>query len=156
MKRILKFIILPSLLLLTGCATIVNGTDQIVGITSKPGCADVKVDNHFVGTTPINVNLSRDRDHTIRIELDGYEPYEIVCNRKMSKWVFGNLLFGGPFGLVIDIVSGGVYRLTPEQVNADLCGNRMICCKKHQKSTIAVVMKPEPSWKKVGQLKRAG
>jgi len=131
-----------------------NGTQQTVGISSDPGCAHVKVDNQYVGKTPIRVKMSRNRDHIVRIELDGYEPYEIMCNREMSGWVFGNLVLGGPMGLAIDVISGGVYRLTPEQVRVDLNENHMICCKKHKQSTIAVVMKPKASWQKVDQLQR--
>jgi len=154
MKVFINIFALSSLLLLTGCATMINGTKQTVGIASTPGFADVKIDNQYVGKTPITVKLKRNSDHVIRIELDGYEPYELICSREMSGWVFGNLVLGGPMGLAIDVISGGVYRLTPEQVRADLREERMAYCKKHGKSTVAVVMKPESSWKKIGQLEK--
>ncbi len=140
--------------LVSSCASIVSGSKQMVTINSTPSCADVTVDSQYVGQTPLKVNLRRGSDHVICIELDGYEPYEVICTREINGWVIGNIFLGGPLGLVIDMVTGSVYRLSPEQVGTVLREQRAVCCKKHQQSTIAVVMKPDTSWKKVGQLKR--
>jgi hypothetical protein len=37
--------------------------------------------------------------------------------------VWGNILFGGLIGLVVDFASGGVYNIAPENVHVDLVAN---------------------------------
>jgi hypothetical protein len=123
-----------------------------VGIASNPTNALVWVDRNYVGTTPVIVNMSRKDNHFLRIELDGYQPYEAVFSRQLSGWVFGNVIFGGIIGLAVDAISGGIYMLTPDQVQAELRSNHMNQCKTSDDSYIAIVLQPDPSWKKVGNL----
>ena len=56
----------------------------------------------------------------MKIELPGYQPAESTITRGTSRWVLGNLLFGGLIGVVVDATSGGLYALTPEQISATL------------------------------------
>lgn len=138
--------------LLTGCATIMHGTRQSVGIASNPTNANVWVDKNYAGNTPIVVEMSRKDNHIVRIELDGYQPYEATFSRQLSGWAFGNIVFGGFIGLAVDAVSGGLYMLTPDQIHAEMRSNNMAYSKKSNDSCIAVVLKPNPSWKKIGNL----
>lgn len=118
---------LVSTLLLTSCATIMHGTRQNIGISSNPAHARVAIDGRYVGQTPIIVNLTRKDNHFLRIELPGYMPYEAVFTKQLSGWVFGNVIFGGVIGLAVDAISGGIYKLTPEQVQAEMCQGQMTC-----------------------------
>ena len=136
---------------LTGCATIMHGTRQSVGIASNPSDACVWVDQYYAGNTPVIVEMSRRDNHLVRIELAGYQPYEAAFTRQLSGWVFGNIVFGGVIGLAVDAISGGLYRLTPEQVQAELRSNHMAYSKSTD-SYIVVVLEPDPSWEKVGNL----
>lgn len=152
MNKFLRISILSMLCLsVTSCATIMHGTTQSIGISSNPTNADIWVDRHFVGNTPLVVSMSRKDNHLIRLELDGYQPYEMMIQREVSGWVFGNIVFGGFIGLAIDAVTGGIYVLTPDQVNAEMKQNHLIT-KKSDTSYIAIVMEPDPSWKKIGNL----
>ncbi|ADI37561.1 PEGA domain-containing protein [Waddlia chondrophila] len=153
-NKVFLLILTTVMMLLTGCATMMHGTTQKIGISSNPSCAGVWIDNHFVGDTPLCVDLKRRCDHVIRIELEGYYPYEIQCSRTLSGWVFGNLAFGGVLGFCVDIVSGGIYCLTPDQVNACLKEDNMMYSRNENSSYIGIVMQPDPSWNKVGQLKK--
>lgn len=152
-SKLLKATFSSSLLLLTGCATIMNGTTQSVSISSNPSNAGVWIDNQFVGQSPMIVMLTRKDNHFVRIELEGYQPYQITFNRELSGWVFGNIVFGGFIGLAVDAISGGIYRLTPEQANANL-SQHCTYGKKSADSSIAIVMKIDPSWEKIGELEK--
>lgn len=143
---------LTSLSMLTSCATIMHGTRQNIGIASNPTSANVWVDGSFVGTTPMIVNLTRKDNHFVHIELEGYQPFEAVFARQLSGWVFGNVVFGGLIGLAVDAISGGIYSLTPEQVQAELRNGNVVMSKQSDDSYIAIVLKADPSWKKVGDL----
>lgn len=143
------------LTLLTSCATIMHGTKQNVGISSNPSNAQVWVDQAFVGNTPMIVEMSRKDNHFVRIELPGYQPFEATFTRQMSGWVFGNVVFfgvGAVIGLAVDAISGGIYKLTPDQVQAEMRSHHMVHSKKSKDSYIAIVLQPDPSWEKIGNL----
>src|SRR5438876_2023737 len=78
-----------------GCATIMHGTSQQVGINSQPVGATVVVDSQTVGVTPVVAKLSRKRTHRVTVTIAGYEPFSMVTTRKTSGWVWGNIVFGG-------------------------------------------------------------
>lgn len=145
------------MLLCTSCATIMHGTRQTIGISSNPSDALVTVDGRYCGKTPLRVDLKRNENHTIRIELDGYSPYEVICTRQMSAWVFGNVVFGGVPGLVIDCLTGGIYRLTPEQIQAELRDNPgMYSTVKGGTTFIGVTLQPKAEWTKIAQMEKLG
>src|SRR5579862_5904596 len=79
---------------LSACATIIHSPRQQVGISSTPSGASVTIDNVDSGKTPLVTKLSRKQEHVLRIEMAGYKPFEATLTRKLSGWVFGNLVFG--------------------------------------------------------------
>ncbi len=143
---------LVSTMLFTSCATIMHGSRQTIGICSNPAHARVAIDGRYIGQTPMIVKLTRKDNHFLRIELDGYMPYEAVFTRQVSGWVFGNVIFGGVIGLAVDAISGGIYKLTPDQIQAQMCTNQMSCQVDGDNSYFAVVLEADPSWEKIGDL----
>lgn len=110
----MKSLLLVALVPVVGCGTIVNGHRQEIAITSVPIGAHCESEGKKFDT-PAVVKLPRRRGHTIMCELDGRKGGSAV-SRSGSAWVFGNLLLGGPVGLLVDWISGGLYRLSPESV----------------------------------------
>ncbi|MFH0926664.1 MAG: PEGA domain-containing protein [bacterium] len=137
-----------------GCATIMQGTTQSVGISSMPTGATVIVDNVEKGKTPIVVDLKRKDHHFVKIEMPGYMPYETTFTRSTSGWIWGNIVFGGLIGLAVDAIAGGLYKLTPTEVQAVLQANQKGAFYKDNALYIAVVLKPDASWEKIGQLEK--
>lgn len=135
-----------------GCATIMHGTKQQLGISSNPTSADVTIDGQIFGKTPLTAELSRKDNHLVKIELEGYLPYETNLTRKTSGWVWGNILFGGLIGLAVDAISGGMYKLTPEQIQAELKNANIASVKNDDYLFITVVLSPDPTWEKIGNL----
>ena len=134
----------------TACGTIIHGTRQDVGVSSTPTGAQVVVDNMPLGQTPVVAKLTRKDNHVIRITMPGYQTFETNVIRSVSGWVWGNIVFGGLIGLAVDAISGGLYKLRPEQVTGALATADV----HSDQGTIyvAVVLAPDPSWEKVGQL----
>jgi hypothetical protein len=152
-RRFRSFVLtLLSFSSLTSCATIMHGTRQSIGIASNPSNASVWVDRAYMGDTPIIVSMSRKDNHFVRIELDGYLPYEATFSRQLSGWVLGNFVFGGVIGLAVDANTGGIYRLTPDQVQAEMRTHNMMTLKQSDSSYIAVVLQPDPAWEKIGNM----
>ncbi len=103
-----------------GCATVVKGSHQQIGITSNPAGAYVKVDGIDKGETPMVVKMKRNKSHTVQLDKPGYETYEAAISTHGSGWIWGNLLIGGLIGLVVDLISGASNNLEPDNIHAEL------------------------------------
>lgn len=136
-----------------GCGTIIHGGSQDVSVASDPSGATVEIDGTEVGDTPLTKSLDRGSQHTIEISMDGYEEEQVIVDKSVDGWVAGNILFGGLIGLAVDAATGGMYKLSPTQVRQTL-DEETAMKKEDVKDTvfIAVVMKPDSDWKKIGQL----
>src|SRR5690606_40130446 len=88
MKKSFFFVVLS--ITLTSCATIMSGAKQNVKISSSPSQATVIVDSLEIGKTPLKTKLKRKQNHIVRLELEGYQPYEIELKRKFNAWIIGN------------------------------------------------------------------
>lgn len=119
-------------LVVTSCATIIHGNMQLIRIDSNPTGAIVFIDGIEYDITPAFVILSS-RGHTkgesklkkkyhVTIYLEGYYTYETEIKRKVDGWFFGSLAIPivDIFGIIIDIATGSMYKLKPDQINAYL------------------------------------
>jgi uncharacterized protein YceK len=153
--RRLLFLPIASLtygLVVVGCGTIMHSTTQGIGFASTPTGAAITVNNQTYGTTPTVVKLSRKDTHIVKIELPGYQPFETTITRSLSGWVWGNIVFGGLVGLAVDAISGGLYKLSPEQVHATLSKEDIGLLHKQDAIYLAITLHPDPSWEKVATL----
>jgi len=142
-----------ALLLMTGCATIIHGTRQDVGISSTPTGASVTIDNLQSGTTPVFSKLRRKENHVVSISLAGYQPMDLTLTSSVSGWVWGNIAIGGLVGLAVDAISGGMYKLSPEELSAALGAiSARTITKSGDGIYVVAVLKPEANWVKVAQL----
>lgn len=146
-------LIAASLLSTAACATIMQGSEQEISVDSTPAGASISVDGQPMGTTPAVLRLARRDTHTLRLDLPGYAPYEMELTRKLSNWVWGNIVFGGVIGVVVDGSTGAMYRLTPAAIDASL-ETRTAVIDGRRTIQVAIVMSPDPSWEKIGQLSR--
>ena len=155
MKSKLSFLLAVSFIFMfSSCATIIHGTRQTVSISSNPSRAAVLIDGNSEGRTPVTVELSRKDHHTVVVNLDGYLPYETKFIRKVDGWIAGNIVFGGIIGLAVDAISGGMYKLTPDQIQGDLKNANTSVVQAGKGLYITVVLKPKHDWVKIGQLER--
>lgn len=107
--------------LFSGCATIINSSRQDVVIRSVPPGASVFVNDSLYGRTPMTMHMKRKlKTRTVKLSMDGYDNYDDILLRKLDGWFFGNILIGGLIGMGIDALSGGMYRITPGTINANL------------------------------------
>lgn len=117
-----------ALLLIAGCASIVSGTKQDVTITSNPSAAQVSIDRavggamqtEWEGATPATVELKRKHAYVLTLSLDGYQPVEMGLKNGTNGWVWGNLVFGGLIGLIVDFSNGAAKTLEPDEIYVDL------------------------------------
>lgn len=121
-------------------------------ISSTPSSARITVDNQPLGATPAVVKLSRKDHHIVKIDLAGYQPFEATVTRKVSGWVWGNIVFGGLIGLAVDAMTGGLYNLTPEQVAGQLAKSSASATVTKDGLYVVLVPAPEAEWRRIGAL----
>ena len=130
-----------------------HGPNQEVGLASSPTGATVKIGNQQVGTTPLAYKMERKGSHIISFELEGYQPYQTTITSKLSGWVWGNIVLGGLIGLGIDAITGSLYKLSPEQIHAQMSKEEMAYYKNNDSNLfITVVLEPNPEWELIGQM----
>ena len=81
------------LLLQTGCATVFRGRAQTILVTSDPPGAKVFVNGKQMSRTPVDIRVIRKNSHIVRLEKEGYAPYEIRMKRGLSGWLWANVPF---------------------------------------------------------------
>jgi tetrahydromethanopterin S-methyltransferase subunit D len=74
----LTIILIPSLVLLSSCAILYNGSNQLIPVGSSPQVAKVYVDGERVGTTPLE--LARASSHTLLLRWGDLERKIIITN----------------------------------------------------------------------------
>ncbi|MGJ7462771.1 hypothetical protein ACR80S_16890 [Halomonas sp. MA07-2] len=125
---------IATLSIMTGCATIVGDKEQTVTINSSPSTANVMITDErsmevHSSTTPTTVQLRKSdgsyfggKTYTVEISKDGYASRTMMINSSPNGWyIGGNLLFGGLIGwLIVDPLTGAMYNLTPDSINASL------------------------------------
>lgn len=125
MKKMSKIISLTFVVLLfSGCATIFKGTSASVRMNSTPSGAAVYVNNVNRGKTPLTLSLSRNNNYNLAFKMKGYQDVNMTINKKfdVATTIVGNIVSWGIIGIVVDIVDGSAYSLTPADINANMQG----------------------------------
>jgi hypothetical protein len=115
-----------TLLLLTGCASMVCGPKQTIAIDSRPRGAQVVVYSPecqivFSNTTPCTASLQRLQGdsktgcYMVRIKKAGYAPEQIPLAGSINSAYYLNVLTLG-IGFIVDSSNGSMWTLSPEKV----------------------------------------
>ena len=127
------------LLLLPGCATIVDGTTQTLTVRTAPVGATCSILRGpdvvgMVPSTPGTILLHRERpDLTVVCDKPGWDRSVKVLPSKFTAVTVGNLFFGGLIGVVVDEATRANYRydrdeviqLTPQSARSRLSPNAL-------------------------------
>lgn len=121
MKKAFKIIaILLCPIFLLGCATIVSGRSQKISVNTNPDEATITV-NGMAQKSPCSFTLDRTTpSYQVKIEKVGYKTVTLTIKRGINGWIFGNIIFGGIIGIVIDCASGSVYSFSPSEIEQSL------------------------------------
>jgi hypothetical protein len=103
---------LLSLVLLSGCAAILDGTTQTIMVRTAPvgaSCVATRRGDLLatIQSTPAEITFHRDGgDITVVCEKPGWDQTVSKFEANFSGVTFGNLILGGEIGLIIDAASG--------------------------------------------------
>lgn len=117
-RRAAALAVMTGASLITGCASIVNGTNQVVSVEARhkgqqvvgAQCSLINPKGTFYVTTPGTVTINRAYDDlNVKCEKDGMQPGLVAVKSSTKGMAFGNILFGGFIGAAVDTSSGAAY-----------------------------------------------
>ena len=73
-----------------------------------------------MGQTPAAVKLCRKTEHQVEIAYPGCDTAQLTIHRQLNPWIFGNLVLGGPIGLIVDVCTDATHKLTPDEIKVQL------------------------------------
>ena len=118
MVRIAWFVVLVGLLFSAGCASIVSETGSTTYFQTKPENARCELhgqDFVRVVNTPDSITLPSEASPiTVACTAEGYRNTVEMVEGKYDGWIWGNILFGGVVGAVIDGSRGAGKKFPPQ------------------------------------------
>lgn len=111
MSKIIPFFCL----LLTACATLINGSRQDIPVTTNPPGATV-TEEETSQITPSTLTLDRKRDYLLTITKEGYKTEQIKLERVVNGTAACNIIGLSILGTAIDTASGAIWTLVPENI----------------------------------------
>jgi len=122
MRKVMTTTGLIVLACITGCGSIIHGTEQKITFSSKPAGAQVLYDGSVRGITPCQVSLKRrPLTNIVVIRKDGFADQEIKIKTGVSMWaLLGNVVIGGIPGWIIDAATGSFGQIYTETFEVDL------------------------------------
>jgi hypothetical protein len=104
-----------SLIFFVGCATILDGTKQVVSINSNVQGANVYIDGIQVGQTPFTTQIKKKSGTQVRVDKKGYTSKTMVMTTSVPTVFWGNILtfHGSVLGSTTDFLSGAAYEYSP-------------------------------------------
>jgi hypothetical protein len=115
-------VVLLACLALGGCASATRGWTEQISIASTPSGARATVSGseHHTCVTPCAVQVNRNSDLQVRVEMNGYEPEVVVLTKEVAgtgaAGFAGNILLGGIIGMGVDAASGAPLDHKPNPV----------------------------------------
>ena len=148
MRKILPTICLSTLLFSTGCATVMNGPNQDIVVTSNPPGAIVTTTTLKRTQTPGTLTLPRTHSTTLTANLFGYQEAKQDIKSELSPWIFGNgvgsFFVGTVYNFfpaiaftIVDFSTGSARQLKPAKVHFEL-----VPTKQKRPAVIVPLLKP--------------
>ncbi len=121
MKKIISIFLCFSILLQTGCATIVHGKRQTIHVeTNVPGVTVTTNRSSEPLITPADLVLKRKTDYDLTFEKAGYKTQRKQVDQDISGWFWMNILSWGIIGIIVDLTNGAAYKLDPEEMRVEM------------------------------------
>jgi len=101
----------------SGCATLIDGSTQLVTFKSLPEGVTVTVNGKTLGETPIVLDLERQSESVVEFYKEGYTKHSLQMETRMNGLVFVNLIwcFSCVLSTTTDYASGAAYQYDPNK-----------------------------------------
>ena len=104
----------------SACATLFASKNTMAPMSSDPPGAEVFVDGHRVGQTPMTLELSHKSEHVITFRKAGYKEATCTIGRSVGAgWIVLDVI-GGLIPVIIDAATGSWYGSNPKLCSVNL------------------------------------
>lgn len=115
------FLLLLTIILLPGCATIFSGTQAKINVADgNPAHAQVYMNGNYLGETPFEVKIPKKsfgKNTQLEIRADGYKPVMITVEKRVNGGlIFLDIVGTSLIGMFIDFATGAIYSPSPKTV----------------------------------------
>jgi hypothetical protein len=125
-KFITTLLVTSTLLLFASCATVFRGskTAKSIQISGNPPAAKVYINNEYIGQTPINYEVKKRKEMSIKIEKDGYKDLHTEIETKINPIWAGISVVGNALLLeiptIIDYKNGSIFDIATDSISYNL------------------------------------
>lgn len=114
-----------SVAILSGCATVTRGSNDVLEIRTTPSGAQVQTSNGFsCSSTPCVLRMPRRSEFVVTLTREGCRSTQVNVTHRTANsgaaGVAGNVLVGGLIGLGADAATGASQDLVPNPVDVTL------------------------------------
>ncbi|MGB7650417.1 MAG: PEGA domain-containing protein [Gallionella sp.] len=95
---------------LTGCASVLKGTDQVLTFTSDQDGAQVLLDGVSVGVTPLSMKVKKNSKSTVMVKKDGFRTQTMPLDKKYDGVALLNIFWDFS---TTDLITGAAYEYEP-------------------------------------------
>lgn len=124
-KRMIRISLVAAIAtMFCSCATIMSGGDPSILISSsavnEPVTITTSYQRYEKVELPATVKVKRHKleGQRIKIEAENYKFNDIVLQKAVNGWAFGNILIGGLIGWGVDLITNSVSK--PKQEEYDI------------------------------------
>lgn len=117
MKKIIISTFAIAALFLSGCATIISGTNQTLTFNSDVKDVEVYVDGALIGKTPVSASFKKNKVQSVMFKKEGYE----AVTRDVTKSYDNVALLSVFWDLsTTDMITGAAYEYEPGAIYVEM------------------------------------
>lgn len=117
MKKIIIATLACATLLLTGCATIISGTNQTLTFNSNVEDVNVYVDGALIGKTPVSASFKKNKAQTVMFTKEGYLAVTRDITKSFDPVALVNIIWDLS---TTDFITGAVYEYAPNAIYVEM------------------------------------
>lgn len=117
MKKILVVALSSLVLLLSGCATIISGSNQTLTFNSDVEGVNVYVDGALIGKTPVSASFKKNKVQTVMFTKEGYESVTRNVTKEFDPTAVLNIFWDLS---TTDFITGAVYEYAPNAIYVEM------------------------------------
>ena len=127
MKTSHALIVVLYLVILSGCATILDGEKQLVSFSSSPTGVQIHMDGAVLGMTPFSKEIERGKNKVVVAKKEGYEDQVIALGTGTNPKLFFNglLIYLSLTGGTTDYLSGSYIEYSPNSYHVTMTPTRV-------------------------------
>jgi hypothetical protein len=95
---------------LTGCATLISGTNQTLTFNSEPSGAEVYLDGALVGMTPVSLSVKKNKKDSFLIKKEGYKAVSRDVTKAYDPVTVLSIFWDFS---ITDMISGAAFEYEP-------------------------------------------